>query len=341
MSSAGGLPPRAGSRQGTPAARPMLFATGSNGGVPFLQLPGLRVSSSGGRPALLGGLALSASGSNGGGAVRPGLRASSSGGRPLMLGGIALALSRSSSAAGGRSSSELDRISHLPDGTVIDEEGINGRSVYIIRDATTGEPVGVRKIASAATAGRAYDAAREEARIYGEIKAAAPDDWADHILPHRNTISKRQTIIMDFDWVPGSDLLHWINAGATHKDILSALDHAARKLRWLALAGWTHGDIKADNFYITTDGHVLLFDFDRARRRTPASALKDRGDFRAMITPYASAKTMERLDTLPTMYSLPDFYVLAARLLRREARPPRFRTRRHRRSAKRSSTRRH
>lgn len=251
---------------------------------------------------------------------------------------LVLARSASDEADLPVSSSEITAETGLPPGQVVDDESLRGRTVYIIRDATTGEPVGVRKFVSNMDPRPGhYTAVQNEARNYRDIQAANAD-WAEHILPFRQSIQRRNGIILDFDWIPGTDLQTYL-ATATRREAQQALEHAARQLRWLALAGYHHGDVKAENIYRAADGRILLFDFDSANRFiNPVSTGHERTRFMTMIDPYVSDRVKDLLQKAPFDISLDAFYLLASRLIRREARPAVFRTRRHRRRSSRART---
>lgn len=259
--------------------------------------------------------------------------------------GLMLVLARSASdedavPLGRAASSEITASTGLPAGQTIDDEGLRGRTVYIIRDEATGQPVGVRKFVSATDPRPGhYIAVQREARNYQDIQEAQAD-WADHILPFRRAIQRTHGILLDFDWIHGTDVQTYLE-GASRREAQQALDHAARQLRWLALAGYRHGDVKAENIYRTADGRILLFDFDSASKFiNPVSTGTERSRFMAMIAPYVSERTTERLTAMPFGTKLHEFYLMASRLLRREARPVTYKTRRRSASSRRRGTRR-
>jgi serine/threonine protein kinase len=260
--------------------------------------PRLRLASSGGPPPLL--------------------RAGSSGTPMLRLGGLGLALSATGSEprAG---SEELTHRTNVPAGQTVDDVGIAGRTVYLIRDAT-GTPTGVRKFVSAADERPgAFDAARRELRFYESLRETTAD-WQEHVLPFRGGVIHPSGVIIDFDWIDGSTVADFA-AVASRREIRRVLDIATRQLRWFATAGFIHGDIKADNLYRTVDGRVLLFDFDKARKGLfPAQIMNERRKFLEMIGPYVSSRTRERLEAKGFAGPQDEFYLLASRMIRREGR---------------------
>lgn len=207
-------------------------------------------------------------------------------------------------------------------------EGIRGRAVYLFRNRASGAITGVRKIVYAADPRQGYyDAVRREASVYEALQEEQPD-WREHILPFRRAIRHHSGIILDFDWVDGADLQTYFET-ATPREIKVALDHAARQLRWLALAGYHHGDVKADNIYRSIDGRVLLFDFDKANNHDSYMIrINERRKFMEMVGPHISERTRDLMTGIAAGASLADFYLTASRLIRKEYKEQRARTRR-------------
>ena len=268
-------------------------------------------------------------------ALRPRLGLASSGGSGgHNHGGLALALSQSSSGrrsssgarASNRRSEPFASVYGLREGETLDDVGIAERTIYTIRGAD-GTITGVRKIALV-TDDRAghFHATRNEAMTYAALTELA--DWRSYVIPYRGHVMNSQSVMIDFDWVDGSDLKHRLSVDPANA--LRYLDHAARALRWLALHGYFHGDIRADNFYCTDDGRILLLDFGRTTQHTTRLIMiAERRAFMALIAPFAPSATMQLLSEYPIARPLAEFYLVASRLLRRAGRGPRL-TRRQR-----------
>lgn len=272
--------------------------------------------------------------------LRP--RLASSGNR--MNRGLALALSQSSSGrrsssahASNRRSEPFPSVYGLREGEALDDVGIADRTIYTIR-AVDGTITGVRKIAlvSDDRPGH-FHATRNEAMTYAALSEFP--DWRSYVIPYRGHIMNSQSVMIDFDWVDGSDLKHRLSVDPANA--LHYLDHAARALRWLALHGYFHGDIKADNLYCTDSGKVLLLDFGRTTQHTTRLIMiAERRAFMTLIGPFAPSATMQLLNDYSIERPLADFYLLASRQLRRAARGPRL-TRRQRHRRRRTTSKQH
>lgn len=219
-------------------------------------------------------------------------------------------------------------------GETIDEVGIAGRPIFIIR-GPDGQPTGVRKIARGSDNRPGYfEATRNEARTYKQIIAENPEEWRNHVLPYRNSDMNSASVIIDFDWVDGTDVRTYL---ADHpQDATVVFDHVARQLRWLAEKGYAHGDIDAGNFFRTADGRILVLDLGLAHKRI-VGAQKEKSDFLHMIRPYIKPKVGSYLNSKPLTMPLADFFLSASRQIRNSTRTTRsqkagYRGRRTRRS---------
>ena len=127
-----------------------------------------------------------------------------------------------------------------------------------------GEVFGIRKVALRRD-GPIFTSTVNELRIYKKIMES--DGWQNYVLPFREgkLLDHGKTVYMDFDYVDGMDLIDF-SKRATSADKNTILSQVAAALAFCFNAGVTHGDIKADNIYISTEGRVLLFDFGEATR---------------------------------------------------------------------------
>ena len=287
--------------------------------------------------------------------ARPRLRRSSSGGRggrfrgegnaaPTLFGfgfssnhsGGDLAIVMARSASDEREApvqSELTKERGLRSSEAIDAEGMNNRAVYLIRNRRTGAITGVRKIVYETDERRGYyHAVLNEASVYEDLQTKA--GWREHILPFRQATRHPRGVVLDFDWVDGSDLSKYFKV-ASPREIKEALYRTARQLLWLAEIGYHHGDVKADNIYRTVDGRILLFDFDKAKRHiVGATVFNERHSFVNLISGHVSEHTLKKITELPIISGLPAFYLRASRLIQKEYKDRRTRTyRRHRQRA--------
>lgn len=241
--------------------------------------------------------------------------------------GLALALSDTGSARTNSGRRSSNRASEpyaqgygLRAGESIDMEKIAGRTIYTIQNAD-GEIVGVRKISTPMEdrPGQ-YDATRNEATVYGELSKFP--GWGDYIIPYRGHFMNSQSVIIDFDWVDGSDLAHRLTVNP--QNTLQYLDRVARGLRWLAMHGYCHGDINPGNFYTTDDGRVLMLDFGRTNRHmTRPAIMRERRAFLDLIRAYVPSALIRFLSEYPMGQPLESFFLVASRVLRRAARGPR------------------
>ena len=240
--------------------------------------------------------------------------------------GLAIALSRTSSAGSymqGRPMSEPLQKGHmLGEGEIIDEVGIAGRTIYIIR-GPDGQPTGVRKIAYHTDDRPGHFAVTQnEARIYNQIIAENPEEWRDHLIPYRNSAANSVSVIIDFDWVDGADIRSYL--AENPQDATTVFYHVARQLRWLAEKGYVHGDIDLGNFFRTTDGRILILDLGLSHKRlTVQLAHREKAAFMHIIRPFVKQNLIFYLDSKPFTMPLADFYLSASRKLRKSTRATR------------------
>jgi serine/threonine protein kinase len=130
---------------------------------------------------------------------------------------------------------------------------------FIMKDNTV---TGIRKIVvdTPKTDG-AFEGAKNEVVIYMELKQK--QKWKDYVLPFRGFQKGAKTIVIDFDYVPGEDLLEFIRKEEPSKKELAAiLKDAKAALAFCHAANVFHGDIKPDNFYVERGtNRAYIFDF--------------------------------------------------------------------------------
>ncbi len=196
---------------------------------------------------------------------------------------IGITLAERTSSGSRRSSEYGHTRKGLRPGESLDTEGIAGRPIFIIRDAA-GNPVAVRKIAHETDPLPGHFAATQnEATVYRKLSTV--HGWRDHILPYRNAVVSDDTVTIDFDWMEGEDVEHYL--AAHPEQAVSVIRQVVMQLRWLAQQGYIHGDIKLDNFYRAVDGRILLLDFGRAWRITYGNMFTEAGAVSRIIRPYS------------------------------------------------------
>jgi serine/threonine protein kinase len=240
---------------------------------------------------------------------------------------LALALSQNS----GPMSNAFNVKRNLRPDEQLNMGGIGGRSVYYIRSEEDGAITGIRKVATAADLRPGqFQATRREAAFYNTIRTVA--DWAEHIVPVRNVVITPSYVIIDFVYLEGATLDEYTLMYP--RESRRILDHVTRGLRWLVMNGYIHGDIRADNFYVTGPTHALMLDFGKT---VPIlSRLQVRNELMAfanLIRPYYAtlaswidAHTIVPVDQTPQAY-LTHIYTIASRRLRRQEKTRRRRTR--------------
>jgi serine/threonine-protein kinase len=103
----------------------------------------------------------------------------------------------------------------------------------------------------------------------------AREAWAGRSISHPHLISileaqlRQVPPLVVMPWLEGTTLAARL-AGGRWPDLPEALwiaRQAAEALDALDSAGWTHGDIKPSNLFVSPEGHVTLLDLGFARRR--------------------------------------------------------------------------
>lgn len=139
-------------------------------------------------------------------------------------------------------------------------ENVHQSFVYFIMKGATVK--GIRKIVvdTPKTEG-AFEGAKNEVVIYHELKKHG--NWRQYVLPFKHSEKGSKTIILDFDYIAGKDLLEFIKKDHPSRAKLeNLLSQAKEALAFSHKHNVLHGDIKPDNFYVSEDGeHCYLFDF--------------------------------------------------------------------------------
>jgi serine/threonine protein kinase len=126
----------------------------------------------------------------------------------------------------------------------------------------------VRKITQSTNIRRGqFDATVREADVYNDL--IKNPDYKEHILPFVRSKRTNDWVYIDFDYVNGMDFEQYLSTlpttnGEEQKRLLL---EAIRHLQWLLSAGYSHGDVKLNNFYIdTTTGKTYIIDFGTSRK---------------------------------------------------------------------------
>ena len=126
----------------------------------------------------------------------------------------------------------------------------------------------VRKITMKSDSRRGqFEASVREADVYKELIKLP--DYKEHILPFVRSKRTTDWIYIDFEVVEGMDFERYLST-LTDKSseirkrlLLEAIQH----LQWLLAAGYSHGDVKLNNFYIDiTTGKTYIIDFGTSRK---------------------------------------------------------------------------
>lgn len=147
------------------------------------------------------------------------------------------------------------------------EEAVGPYSLSFIKNRD-GTKRMVRKITKSTNSRRGqFEATVREADIYNDL--IKNPDYKDHILPFVRSKRTNDWIYIDFDYVNGLDFERYLatlpdEAGEERKYLLL---EAIRHLQWLLLVGYSHGDVKLNNFYIdTTTRKTYIIDFGTSRK---------------------------------------------------------------------------
>jgi serine/threonine protein kinase len=126
----------------------------------------------------------------------------------------------------------------------------------------------VRKITTSTNSRRGqFEATVREADVYNEL--IKNPDYKDHILPFIRSKRTNDWVYIDFEYVNGMDFERYLatlpdEAGEERKYLLL---EAIRHLQWLLTVGYSHGDVKLNNFYIdTTTRKTYIIDFGTSRK---------------------------------------------------------------------------
>lgn len=115
--------------------------------------------------------------------------------------------------------------------------------------------------------GAALDLLCREARAGSQIKHP-------HVVPVLATNLHQRPYFIVMPFLPGATLTDILAAGG--RPVLPValwlIRQAAEALDAMQQAGWTHGDVKADNLIVAASGHVTLIDLGFARHVDETSA---------------------------------------------------------------------
>ena len=136
----------------------------------------------------------------------------------------------------------------------------------------------------------AYPNAKKEKVIYDKLRTL--EGWGGHVLPYVGGEDTQGSVIIDFKYMEGNDLLTYINKeGPSKEKRIELLDQAQAALDFCHEHEITHGDIKAENFYVSEGGkRCYIFDFGSGSMRPTASDFRrDEEAFKAMEKEVLSA----------------------------------------------------
>ena len=144
----------------------------------------------------------------------------------------------------------------------------------------------IRKVANMRKNRRILYETIKEKRIYTDLMTKAGAE--NYIMPFEGGNSNNSKTYINFKWLDGSDLIQYINTKKPSlKEKVSLLIEAANALKWLIdVGGYSHQDIKFDNIFRRSDGHILLLDFGLAKevhRLLHSDVRKDVYDFSTMV----------------------------------------------------------
>jgi len=119
---------------------------------------------------------------------------------------------------------------------------------------------------------RAVAVVRREARVGREVTHP-------HLIPILAHGLRRPPIYVVMPWLDGMTLAQRLASEDRRIDLPSALwiaRQAAEALDALHREGWTHGDVKPANVFLSAANHVTLLDLGFARRRGETGSIVDR-----------------------------------------------------------------
>jgi serine/threonine protein kinase len=145
----------------------------------------------------------------------------------------------------------------------------NSYIYYVTKD---GDHHKVRKVvANQGFTQVAYPNAKKEKVIYDKLHTL--EGWEDHVLPYVGGEDTQGSVIIDFKYMEGNDLLTYINKKRpSDEKRVELLNQAQAALDFCHEHEITHGDIKAENFYVSEGGkRCYIFDFGSGSMRPTAS----------------------------------------------------------------------
>lgn len=159
--------------------------------------------------------------------------------------------------------------------SVKNEYGRNQYSskVFFIQDIDEKKPKKVIKVTFKEQHPDTWRKTVREGEIYRAIRDKA-SGWKEYLLPYREHGQKGSSFTyIVFDYLPGEDMINRLRSAtdATRRHLLAG---ALRALKFLAKLGYLHGDVKADNFWVTAEDDVRLFDLANAIREPSSSQIQ-------------------------------------------------------------------
>ena len=169
--------------------------------------------------------------------------------------------------------------------SVKNEYGQNQYSskVFFVKDVNEKEPKKVIKVTYKEQHPDTWRKTVREGEMYRAIRDKA-SGWKEYLLPYREHGQKGSSFTyIVFDYLPGEDMIDRLRAvpdSARRRLLVGAL----QALKFLARAGYLHGDVKPDNFWVTPEDDVRLFDLaDAIRDPSPAEIRREVASVDAFI----------------------------------------------------------
>jgi serine/threonine protein kinase len=176
-------------------------------------------------------------------------------------------------------------------------------TMRLIVGNTNGHPRRIRKVATKNYRAGHHHATINEVQVYRDLLRKSDTgeyilpDVENNILPFYRAVRGDNWVYLNFKYVDGADFEKYLSAlyprnelTETEKESKLAetkrlLIAAAKHLKWLLqVGGYSHGDIKLNNFYRAKDGRTFVIDFGKARKNIDAVQISvDIRDFIKMM----------------------------------------------------------
>lgn len=150
--------------------------------------------------------------------------------------------------------------------TAKDEAGENQYSskIFYVYKKGGEEPKKVIKLTYSEQHEHTWRKTVAETRVYQKLKEAK--SWKQHVMPFLEGGETPSFSYIMFEYLPGSDLVEYLNRRNSALKRQTIFTDILDNLIFLAKQGYIHGDMKADNVWITPSGQVRLFDLADAKR---------------------------------------------------------------------------